>query len=57
MNAQTRIDSEALMAEMARYLAAVAAFREAGYEPSWRPELMPDVTLATRGSDLVAQSH
>jgi hypothetical protein len=28
-----------LMQEVMRYLAAIDAFRAAGYEPSWRPEL------------------
>ena len=39
MKEQTRIDSEALMVEIARYLAAVDTFRAANCEPVWRPEL------------------
>jgi hypothetical protein len=57
MNEQTHIDADTLVAEIARYLAAVEAFRAAGYEPSWRLELVPDEILATRTSDLVAQSY
>jgi hypothetical protein len=57
MNAQAHIDAEALVAEIARYLAAVEAFRAAGYEPSWRLELVPDEILATRTNALVAQSY
>jgi hypothetical protein len=29
---------EALMSEIARYLAAVDLFRECGFEPRWQPE-------------------
>ena len=32
------IESEQLIAEILRYLAAVEAFRGVGCEPSWRPE-------------------
>ena len=39
MNEQTRIDPEALIREVARYLAVVDVFRAAHCEPSWRPEL------------------
>jgi hypothetical protein len=41
MNEQTRIDPEALVAEVTRYLGVVDAFRAAGCEPTWRPELEP----------------
>jgi len=34
----TRIDREALLQEVERYLAAVDAFRAEGAAPSWRPE-------------------
>ena len=32
------VDIDALLTEIARYLAAVATFREAGYEPRWTRE-------------------
>jgi hypothetical protein len=38
MNADLTIDAEALVREIARYLAAVNAFREAGCSPLWLPE-------------------
>ncbi len=57
MNEQVRIDSEALVVEIARYLAAVDAFRAADCEPSWRPELVSDVTIGSQAGGLVAQSH
>lgn len=41
MNEQTHIDSGALMREIARYLAAVDAFRAELCEPTWLPELAP----------------
>jgi hypothetical protein len=33
-----RIDITAPLEEIHRYLAAVDAFRAAGYEPKWRPD-------------------
>jgi len=39
MKTQTPIDSEALILEVLRYLAAVEVFRAAGCDPAWRPEL------------------
>jgi hypothetical protein len=39
VNAETHIDAETLIREIARYLAAIELFRVAGYEPAWRPEL------------------
>lgn len=39
MKKRTPIDSEALIVEIRRYLAAVEVFRAAGCEPAWRPEL------------------
>ena len=39
MNEQVHIDSEALIREIRRYLAAVDAFRAERCEPTWRPEL------------------
>jgi hypothetical protein len=38
MTEKLHIDIAALMREIARYLAAVDAFRAAGHEPSWLPE-------------------
>lgn len=34
------IDIDALMREIARYLAAIDAFRAAACEPTWQPELV-----------------
>lgn len=39
MNEQHVIDREALIDEIARYLAVVDTFRAANCEPVWRPEL------------------
>lgn len=41
MGSQIPIHSETLFREIVRYLAAVDAFRAAGYEPTWRPERLP----------------
>ena len=41
MNAKLHIDSQALMREVARYLAAVDAFRAELCEPTWLAELAP----------------
>jgi hypothetical protein len=38
MNQKPHIDLEALFREIARYLAAVDAFRAAACEPTWLPE-------------------
>ena len=38
MNSDLRIDADALLREIARYLAAVTAFRDAGCAPQWLPE-------------------
>jgi hypothetical protein len=40
MNAQGHIDSEALILEVTRYLAAVDAFRAENSGPMWLPELV-----------------
>lgn len=40
MNEQGHIDSEALIFEVTRYLAAVDAFRTESCEPMWLPELV-----------------
>ena len=46
MNAIAHIDSDELLDEVARYLAAVDAFRAEGCEPSWRREAAdPAVTV------------
>lgn len=49
MPEEFQIDPEALDEEIARYLAAVDAFRAADCEPTWRAELLPRVpeTLTT----------
>ena len=57
MNEQTRIDPEALIREVTRYLAGVDAFRAANCEPNWRPELVSEVTIGSQAGGLVAQSH
>ncbi len=36
------LNTEKLMEEVGRYLAAVDLFRELGGEPTWRPELPPE---------------
>jgi hypothetical protein len=41
MKSQARSDCKELISEIGRYLAVVDAFRAAGYEPTWRPELVP----------------
>ena len=41
MQIQARIDAEALICEVMRYLAAVDAFRAERCEPMWRPEPVP----------------
>ncbi len=40
MDEQAHIDSEALMLEVTRYLAAVDVFRAESCEPMWLPELV-----------------
>ncbi len=41
MDDAPKIDIEALLIEIGRYLAAVDAFRDAGCEPRWRRERRP----------------
>jgi hypothetical protein len=41
MNRKLDIDAQALMREVARYLAAVDVFRQERCEPTWLPELAP----------------
>jgi hypothetical protein len=48
MNAIAHIDTEALIREAARYLAAVDVFRAERCEPTWRPELDPRDPLLPR---------
>ena len=54
MNSQADIDSEALIREITRYLAAVDAFRSERCEPSWRPELVPSEALGNVASSVDA---
>jgi hypothetical protein len=44
----TEIDGSGLLAEVERYLAAVAAFRAAGREPRWLPEPAPSRDTPSR---------
>lgn len=39
--------TEGLIEEIARYLAVVDAFRAADCEPTWRPELLREVSQPT----------
>jgi hypothetical protein len=48
MHQDRHIDRDTLLAEIARHLAVVDAFRAAGSEPSWRPEIRPSA-LGARG--------
>jgi hypothetical protein len=52
MNEQSHI-SEDLVDEITRYLAAVDAFRDAGCEPTWRPE--PTFADALSGRDALVR--
>lgn len=45
MDAIAHIDTDALIREAARYLAAVDVFRAERCEPVWRPELDPSDPL------------
>jgi hypothetical protein len=51
VNEQALIDSEALVEEIGRYLAAVDLFRALECEPTWRPERSPSVLLEQFLSD------
>ena len=51
MNEQGHIDSEALIVEVTRYLAAVDAFRTENCEPMWLPELVSIRAAETPGID------
>jgi hypothetical protein len=57
MTAQAHIDSEALIREITRYLAAVDAFRSEQCEPSWRPELVPSEAFVNAASSVDAASQ
>ena len=50
MNGKLELDAHALMREIARYLAAVDAFRAEFCEPTWLPEHGPGVDAKTRRS-------
>jgi hypothetical protein len=57
VNEETRIDSEELIKEIARYLVAVDAFRAECCEPTWLPELASQSTSgARRRTDRAAAS-
>lgn len=47
MNDTLDTSTEGLVEEIARYLAAVDVFRAANCEPTWRPELFPEVVRPT----------
>jgi len=47
MNDRLDTDSKGLIEEIARYLAAVDAFRAEGREPIWRRERFPEVMRPT----------
>jgi hypothetical protein len=44
------IDTETLVDEIVRYLAAVDVFRSCGCAPSWRPELVPSAVQLRTGT-------
>jgi hypothetical protein len=46
MNGKLQIDAQSLIREVARYLAAVDAFRDELCEPTWLAELTPDRVTA-----------
>jgi hypothetical protein len=46
------IDLDALLEEIARYLAAVEAFRAAACEPTWLPESVPAPSVGTSSPSL-----
>ena len=56
MDKQEHIDSEALILEVTRYLAAVAAFRTESCEPIWLPELVSIRAAETQSSSLDTSS-
>lgn len=48
MNDTLDTNTEGLVDEIARYLAAVDVFRAEGREPFWRPEIVATPTLEPR---------
>ena len=56
MNEQGHIDSEAMIREVTRYLAAVDAFRTESCEPMWLPELVSIRTLERHSLSLDTNS-
>ena len=56
MDEQGHIDSEALMLEVTRYLAAVDAFRTQSCEPMWLPELVSIRAAESQASILATSS-
>ncbi len=56
MNEPGHIDSEALMLEVTRYLAAVDAFRTESCEPMWLPELVSIRAAESRAPILASSS-
>ena len=55
MNDQGHIDSDALILEATRYLAAVDAFRTESCEPMWLPELV-SIRAAESQAPILAMS-
>ena len=56
MKRQGHIDSEALILEVTRYLAAVDAFRTESCEPMWLPELVSIRAVESQSSSLDTSS-
>jgi hypothetical protein len=56
VNRRRRLDSEALILEVTRYLAAVDAFRIEKCEPTWLPELVSIRAAERQASSLEASS-
>ena len=57
MNRPIHIDSEALMREISRYLAAVDVFRAESCEPTWLAELGPNGGAGSLGPGVRSQSR
>jgi hypothetical protein len=59
VNEQLDIDARALIDEIARYLAVVAAFRAENCEPKWRPEAAAAAVCvnAERSAQIEASAH
>jgi hypothetical protein len=56
MNERRHIDSEALILEVTRYLAAVDVFRTENCEPMWLPEVVSIRAAACQPLNLDASS-